>query len=430
MSALLPSLLLALLQAPAPETVKPDEVPLEVYFKDGLRFRSKDGVFEARIGGRFLGHVRTVFDRPDDETAPFRSIPNTAFVRQARLEMEGTLSRDWGFKVQTDFGSGTINQSLGTAGANSTGTLRDAFVEWRKFKELQVRLGQFFEPISQEDMCSTRFIDFVERSPLNRLMPGREIGLQVAGLLFDDVLSYQVMGLGGGALLNDQGRAVVDRDDEKELGLLLRVSPFRPSGPDVLKNLRLGLGASIASVDSVPATGFDLVTTELSILYLDSTVATFPFDGRRSRIDPQISWAFGPFSLSAEYLLRRDELAHGAPESEIESSGWYVAATCLLTGEDKKPESRIVPNGDWGAVELAIRYSNVSVDNAVDAGIAVAAGNAEEVSTFTVGVNWWITRFVRISANGVVESYDEDLQFDQRTEDSLFGVLFRGQVDF
>ena len=33
---------------------KPDETPVEVYLKDGLRFRTKDGNFEARIGGRFI----------------------------------------------------------------------------------------------------------------------------------------------------------------------------------------------------------------------------------------------------------------------------------------------------------------------------------------------------------------------------------------
>ena len=409
---------------------KPDETPVEVYLKDGLRFRTKDGNFEARIGGRFLGHIRSIFDRPDDDSDPRRSVPNTAFVRQARLEMEGTFYKEWGFKVQTDFGSGAVNQStFGTGPSNATGTLRDAFVEWKKYKEFQVRLGQFFEPVSQEDITSTRFIDFVERSPINRLMPGREIGVQVAGALFDDVFSYALMGLNGGALLNDQGRAVVDREDEKELAVLLRLMPFRNSGEDLLKGLRLGLGASVGSVDNIAAGGFDLVTTELSILWMESTAGTF--DGQRTRVVPQLSWAFGPFSLSAEYLIREDEFIDGSLESDLESTGWYVAATYIVTGEDKRPETRIVPKGDWGAVELAVRFANVTVDNAVDAGIAAAGpGNSEEVSTITFGVNWWITRYVRVSVNGVIEDYDEELQFETRAEDSLFGVLIRGQIDF
>jgi phosphate-selective porin len=222
---------------------------------------------------------------------------------------------------------------------------------------------------------------------------------------------------------------VVDREDEKELAVLARLMPFRNSGNDFLKDLRLGVGASVGQVDSLGAAGLDLVSTELSILYLDSDAGTF--DGRRTRIVPQLSWAIGPFSLRAEYLLREDELVDGSAEGEIESSGWYVAATFLLTGEDKKPEARVVPKGDWGAVELALRFANVTVDNAVDAGIVtVPLGNSEEVQTITFGVNWWITRMVRVSLNGVIENFDDEIAFDSREEDSLFGLLFRGQIDF
>lgn len=411
-----------------------DELPVEVYWKDGLRFRTKDGVMEARIGGRFLGHYRNVFERPDDDEGGAgnnrRSVPNSAFVRQARLEMEGTYAKEWGFKVQADFGSGLYNQSDATVNpSNVTGTLRDAFVEWKRWKEFQLRLGQFFEPVSQEDITSSRFIDFAERSPMNRLLPGREIGLQASGSLFDDVLNYAVMGLNGGALINDQGRAVNDREDEKELAVLLRVKPFVSSGQDLLKGLRLGLGASIGTVDNIASSGFDLVTTELSILYLDSGGGPV-FDGQRTRVVPQISWPIGPFCLSAEYLIREDELIDGSAEGEVESAGYYVAVTFIVTGEEKKPENRIVPKGDWGAVELALRFANVTVDNAVDAGIAAAAGNSEEVQTITAGVNWWITRYVRVTLNFIVENYDEEVAFATREEDSLFGVLFRGQIDF
>jgi phosphate-selective porin OprO/OprP len=420
----LATVMACLAQDPAP---KPDENPVEVYFKNGLRFRTKDGALEARIGGRFIGHVRTVFDRPDEDAAPLRSVPDSAFVRQARLEMEGTYAKEWGFKVQVDFGTGQYNQSAGTGPSGVSGTLRDAFLEWKKDKALQIRFGQFFEPVGQEDITSTLFMDFAERSSMNRLMPGREIGLQVAGSLFDDVASYAVMGLNGAALLNDQGR-VVDREDEKELAVLVRLSPFRNSDLSVLRGLRVGVGASIGSVDNLGAGDFDLITTELSVMWLDSSAGAF--DGRRTRIDPQLYWTFGSFGLSAELLIREDELADGSAESKVESSGWYLAAAFIVTGEDKKPETRIVPQGDWGAVELVARIANVAVDNAVDSGIAVAAGNAEEARSITFGVNWWVTRFVRITANAIVEKYDEDIQFETREEDALFGLLFRGQIDF
>ncbi|HYE98824.1 MAG TPA: porin, partial [Planctomycetota bacterium] len=223
--------------------------------------------------------------------------------------------------------------------------------------------------------------------------------------------------------------SVTDRDDEKEIAALVRVWPFRNSG-NLLQNIRLGVGASVGSVDDLASGGLDLVSTELSIMWWESGAAAPAFDGRRTRIVPQIQVPIGPLNLQAEYLIREDEFADGGPESELETSGFYVQASYILTGEDKKPENRIVPKGDWGAVELAVRFARVTVENGVDAGLGAAVGNAEEMTSTTFGVNWWPVRMVRFSANVVVERYDEELFFDTREEDALVGFLLRGQVDF
>lgn len=430
MSALVPSLLLALLQAPAPEAAKPDEVPLEVYFKDGLRFRSKDGVFEGRIGGRFIGHYRGIFDRPDDDTAPLRSVPDAFFVRQIRFETEGLYRKEWGYKVQVDFLSGQYNQPSGVGPVSVTGTLRDGYLEWRRYPEFMLRLGQFFESISVEDASSTRFIDFAERSVMSRLLPGRELGLEARGTLFGGCLGYFAMLSNGNALLNDQGRSVTDSNDEKEISALLHVKPFATGDADGLKGLRLSVGASFTDQDDVASQNFDLVSTELSILYLNSVAGGPSLDGHRWRLVPQIAWPIGPFALRAEFLLRKDALADGAAESALESRGYYGSVSYILTGEDKVLDDRIVPQGDWGAVEILARYANLKVDNVFEAGLAAPAGNSDEVSTVTVGANWWVTRNVRLTLNVIRESYEDELGFDQRTEDTFWGILFRGQVDF
>lgn len=428
--------ILALLQAQEPPQAaapKADEIPLEVYFKDGIRFRAKDGSFEARIGGRMLAQVRTIFDRPDEEPgaagAPMKTLPDAAYVRQARLETEGTYRKEFGYRVQIDVATGQFNQSTGAAPSNVSGTMRDAYLEWKRWEELQIRFGQFYEPVSQEDISSIRFLELIERSVMNRLLPGRDVGLQVSGALFERSFTYAVMGCAGGGLLNDQGRAVTDRDDEKELGGLLRWSPFLHGGDPLLKGLRVSLGASAGSVDDVPATGFDLLTPELSVMYLDAS-AGGNFDGLRRRLVPQLSWAVGPAALRAEYLVRRDELDGSFAEDELESEGWYVSASVFLTGEEKRPEERPVPSGEWGAVEVAARIARVTIENGFESGLALPAGNSETATTFTAGVSWWPTRNIRLSGNVVVESYDDAIAFDHRDEDSLVGLLFRAQIDF
>jgi phosphate-selective porin len=211
------------------------------------------------------------------------------------------------------------------------------------------------------------------------------------------------------------------------------VRPLRHSGEPLLAGLELGIGGSIEDVDNLAITNFDLATTELSVLYLDSTGAG-TFDGLRTRIVPQASWELGPVLLRGEYLIRKDELDDTTAafvDDELESSGWYVYATWLVTGETKKPENRVSPGGDWGAVELALRFARVEIDNALDNGFfAAGAGNAEKVSSVTAGINWWIRSNIRFTVNVVREDFEDKLQFDTREEDTLWGLIARAQIDF
>jgi phosphate-selective porin len=406
--------------------------PVDVFWKDGLRFISRDKNIEAHVGGRIVLHGRTVFDRPDDTTAPLRSVPDSVFFREAYLEADAKIYKEFGVKVQADFRTGTINQTTGAAPSSVQGNLKDGYISWKRWDEFNLRLGQFYEPISYEDQTSFRFIDFAERSVMNRLLTGREAGIEFRGSIDKGLLSYRLMLANGAALLNDQGRGVVDREDEKQVAGRLMIRPLRPVGEPLLAGLELGIGGSIEDVDSLPVTGFDLSTTELSVLYLDSTGAG-TFDGLRTRIMPQISWELGPVLLRGEYLIRKDEFDDTTPafvDSALESSGWYAYATWLVTGETKKAETRVTPTGEWGAVELGLRFARIEIDNAFDNGLAAAVGNSEKVTSVTVGVNWWVRSNIRVTLNAVREDYDDKLQFDTREEDTLWGLIARAQIDF
>ena len=72
LSMTLAFLLSALTQAPAqdpkpdpkmepPKPAVQEKSPVDVWFEDGIRFKSRDGSFEGRLGGRFLAHFRDVF---------------------------------------------------------------------------------------------------------------------------------------------------------------------------------------------------------------------------------------------------------------------------------------------------------------------------------------------------------------------------------
>jgi hypothetical protein len=267
-------------------------------------------------------------------------------------------------------------------------------------------------------MSSGRHLEFAERSPLNRLAPGREQGLQVSGLLPGDVFSYYVMLSNGGGLVNEDGRSIPDANDEKELSGIVFADPLR--------QLRLGLGGSIGDVDRAPAADFDQTTPELSVLWFDPTAGTF--DGLRRRLTATARFNHGPFLLRGEALWRDDEI-DGAPEDRLEARAAYATASCLLTGEDKRPEQRVTPDRDWGALELAVRVCRVVFPNAEDAGLA-SPGDARRLTTFTLAATWWLGRFFRLSVDTVHERYAGGIDVDGRREESLTGFLMRAQVDF
>ncbi len=390
---------------------------VDVAIEDSLVFRARDGSFEGYLGGFIRIHGRWIVDRPDDRSVPLRTLPDGFFLRQARLDLGGRFQELWRYRVAADFATGVYNQSTGDGPSSQSVLLRDAWVEWASHKAFTVRAGQFFVPLSAEELDPGRWLEFAERAPGNRLAPGRSIGLEAYGTLFDEGLRYFAMLYQGNELVQDAGRSRVDDNDEKGFAASVFLQPC--------PEFRLGLGGTASEVDDAAAAGFDLVSTELSVLYLDSTAGTF--DGPRLRGDLNLLFLKGPVSLKAELLWRRDEVADA---EDLKSWGAYVQATWLLSGETKSIRRRTVPTRDWGACELAVRAGRLEVENPFDSGLAAGDGNAREITAYSVALTWWYGRRVRLTLNYVREEYSEPLQFDNRREDSLTGVLMRFQLDF
>ncbi|HXG61912.1 MAG TPA: porin [Planctomycetota bacterium] len=397
-------------KAPEKPRSSADGLPVSVSWREGLRFKTDDGTFQATLGGRVLAHYRTLFDRPDAA----RANPDTLYLRQARVDLQGKLFQEFDFRLYLDFPTGTASAT--------TGTLQDGYLGWSRWPELTLKIGQFKEPFSQEQTTTLRATDFVERSVLDRLAPGRDLGFLFAGKAASGLFEYEAGAFDGA------GRAVVDNNDEKDLAARLRISP--------LEGLRLGVAGTVGDVDGASsATAFDLTTTELQIQFLDATAGTV--DGLRTRIGLELTWLWESFGLRAEWARRTDTVTQGTlDEDDIHLKAWNVSVTWLLTGEKKTLEARIVPRnpfnpsaGTWGAFELAFRVARLEIDDEIfDAGVAPSAGNADRVTTFTAGVNWYLNPHVRITPNAVVEKFSDELPAGG--DDRYVGALVRFQIDF
>ena len=383
---------------------------------NGLKFKTADGNFEGAIGGRIYFIYRHVFERADGGG----SLPDTFAVDTARIQFDGTFFKEYFYRVELEHAkTGSVN-------------LKDGYIGWKGLDDVAFQFGQMKEPFSQEETCSSRFIDFAERSILNRIVPAHDIGAMAKGPLFDKVIEWE-LGLFNGGSRNSAGRNVNDVNDEKDIAARVRATPFRSSDNDWLKQLRIGLAYGIGDVDTT-AIG-DITTGDLSgLTVLDFTGNE---DGMRTRMGLELSWLMGPMSLRAEYVIHNQEVVTAAGDGDFDIKGYYVQFTYLLTGENKPLENRVVPknnfsvkNGTWGAWELAARLAGLDASDGESAG-AIAAGTNQKVQEITFGVNWWMTPNVRLMLNYEMFKFDEDIPqagADPISDQSIFYT--RLQIDF
>jgi phosphate-selective porin OprO/OprP len=366
----------------------------------------------------------------DDLSAPaaaLRSSPDTWYIRQARPEISGFIYKDFDFRVQLDFPTGP---------AAIDGTLQDCYAGWRYFPELSLRVGQFKEPFGQEHTTPDRFLDFGERSEGDRFTPQRDLGVEVFGTVGGGFLTYEL------GWFNGQGRAVVDTNKGKEEAGRLRFQPFAAQDEGfLLKSLRFGIAGTLSSNQKSPISAFNSNSAYLNIAYLVTAApATTTLDGERTRRGAEFAWTYGPWGVRGEAWRRTDTVDTATLDHQkVTTNAWSGEATWLVTGDPKPVEGRVVPlhpfdprTGDWGAFELGARVDRVTLSNNIFAlGGAPSTLNADSVTGYSAGVNWYLNRNIRISPDVFWEVFDDPVTFANGRKDAhLFGGILRFQLEF
>ena len=325
---------------------------------------------------------------------------DTFLIRRARPILEGTLFRDFDFRLQLDFGG---------PGAP---TLRDAYVNYRYSDEFQLRFGKFKTPVGLEQLTSDSSTMFIERSLVSGITPSRDVGVQFHGHALDGLVNYAAgvfNGLGDGRASSN-----VDTDDEKSFAGRIVVFPFQHIGVRPIQRLGLGVGSSFARPEgagSLPAgNGFITEGQQQFFTYRTSALAGQPnvvADGDHWRVSPQASWYYGRWRAIAEYVLSSQQLRRTDTGllRALHNRAWQVAAGCVLTGEDAL-ENGVVPRKNfnptenaWGAFEIIARYSSLDVDDEAFPRFANPETSASEATAWAVGFNWYLNKNIRAAAN-------------------------------
>jgi phosphate-selective porin OprO/OprP len=134
-------------------------------------------------------------------------------------------------------------------------------------------------------------------------------------------------------------------------------------------------------------------------------------NGAHWRVSPQGYYYYGPLSILGEYVISDQQVkaATGA-SADLRNTAWEISAGWVLTGEDASyagltPRHPFNPkNGQWGAWQLVARYADLDIDNAAFTTIApgatfATAGSASEAKAWSVGLNWYLNRDIRVSTS-------------------------------
>jgi phosphate-selective porin OprO and OprP len=382
-------------------------------WNNGFFWESADGENKLRLRGYLQSDFRGA------TTPTGRTNTDTFFLRRVRPIFEGTVQKYVDFRIMPDFGGGAT-------------VLQDAYLQLNYFPSAQIRVGKFKEPVSLERLQSGSELLFVERSIANNLAPVRDVGIQIGGPVLGGKAEYQI-GLFNG--VQDGGSADGDAGNDKDLAARVFLTPFKKNAKSVLNGLGIGVSMTNGSHDEVSAGVLNYRTASRASFYRPTAGTTG--DGRVLRLAPQLYYFYGPFGLMGEYITSKQELVNGAAKGDIKNRAYFVQASYVLTGEKNSyrgvtPRKPFDPKkGTWGAFELAARYSRVDIDDdAFTLGFADPATSVGAASAFTIGLNWYLNRALKLQLNYERTTFDRKIPFGANTTDHEDVFLARFQVSF
>jgi phosphate-selective porin OprO and OprP len=346
--------------------------------RDGLWLSTADGATHLQVHGYIQADDRMF-------TSSMHGEEVDAFLfRRIRPLFEGTLFNAVDFRFMPDFGQG-VQQ------------IQEAFLEEKTFSFAKLRLGKFKEPIGLEVLRSDRELIFAERSLASDLVPLRYLGAQLSGSVLSDSIAYQGGFFQGSS---DGSNGIFTQwTSSHEAVARLFLRPFAATSVNLLHQFGFGVAGSAGDQEGAIA-GLKSVGQTTFFKYSSSTVA----DGQHNRLSPQAYYYIGPFGVLGEYVASSQEVLNKKYSGRINNQAWETTASFMLTGEKNsyagvRPRNASEHVTGWrrfGAVELAVRYSQLAIDGDAFSHFANVSSSARLAKDQGIGLNWYLNRYVKL----------------------------------
>jgi phosphate-selective porin OprO/OprP len=402
------------------EKAQPAEWTFE--WDDGFELERSDGTFLLEFGGSAQLDGAAIWEGnglESDLTAAGQSSEGVGVeFRRARIYFQGTVYERLFFKAEYDFAEGGSD-------------LKDVYMGLKELGPVgSVQVGQFKEPFFLDEQTSSSDITFMERALNNAFLPDlRNVGAMAMNTAAEQRFLWQL-----GIFRATSGfRGTFSDFDETNWDVALRVSGLPLWSDEGRRFVHLGTAyvhrfrADTAHFNQRPE-------SHLAGRFVD----TMPFDATGIDIaGAELAWVNGPFSTQAEYTHAFVNGDDGQRSGDF--WGAYGQVSYFLTGEHRPYElgngkfGRVEPkrnfdppSGDWGAFELAARFSYLDLN---DGGI-----RGGKLWDATAGLNWYLFPNARVMLNYIHADVSDRIEQDFLTTIHLSGtgdiVQARFQVDF
>ncbi|MCE2866229.1 MAG: hypothetical protein LW805_02570 [Oxalobacteraceae bacterium] len=388
----------------------------------GFGWVSGDGKSELNLTGRI--HMDTRFFNNmvpgGSESDPDAvNTGNQMDFRRARLGFTGKFWNDFNYEM--------VWNGNAIGGSGSTANIDTGWLNYSAKKESQFRIGRFKQPFNLEDYgTSSNNIDFIERSYVNQINPGKKLGMMIHGVPSDGTAYAFSLFNQNDSQTTASGHFQIAGRFATDLGKAARWTD---------KFLHVGVAGTSGSYDSgtIGASEINHIRSEPRGMnaFRPTFTTTGNVQGEITKENRGLEFAYGQgaLKLQAEYAEAIFNARDNTTSLDIVRGKYrmqYVALLYNLTGEQwydsykdgafssLKIKSNFDPSGSGiGAWQVGIRFSSYDATDLQPTGLGGTSTFADVGSnkgkTTTLGLTWFINPNSRIMLNHAITHFDQPI---------------------
>lgn len=362
---------------------KKDDNTFRAFWKGGPKFETADKNYTFAITGRIQNDWLFNVGDNGNVSELIGPLNDGNEIRRAYFGFAGSMNQVLDFKSEMDFA------------ASGAAKFQDVFMTLKKLPAgVNLRIGQFKEPISIEQIVSDNYIPFIERGLPNALTPGRGSGV----MLFSSALGQRMTWAAALVRNADANGNRTEGSAGGEYNYTARVTgvPVYLNDGSDLVHLGAGFSRRMPNDDKVRYQSRPEI--HLGPQFIDT--GTIEKVTSVDMVNLELAAVHGPLTFQAEYFYNNVNTERNNPKF----SGEYAFISYFMTGETRpyntgtglfdavKPLRNFNDGkGGRGAWETLFRVSQLDLQDA-----PVKGG---ELIDLTFGLNWYLNPNARIMFN-------------------------------